>query len=244
MKNLRAGIASLKKVFSDRSMIHPDKAFQESGKIPLLVGACKYDFAVMVTGATKDVDAVKDKWLSLVKKCVDALEESSLPGWEIKKNEVASDLDLATSLVCNPKYSALHENNELLNAILPKIKSVSQDGAGLMFEAEFIEKAESVQRHSTLTVLHSYVLMQLLDTIPSMKSPAARQKAVQMLREEVGVKMFDGKKSPLSQSLLERARSLAQGVEFERFDFTAKLASSKLDAASVASAELASGASL
>ena len=246
-KKLRSGIQAVMTLCADTSIIHPDKAFadekedaSESSSAKRLDGVCKYDFAVMLKSAVADMDAVRDKWASMVETCVTELQSSSVEGWEIKKDELANDTQAAAALVCNPKYEVLHENNELLNKILPKIKSVAQDGGPIMFEPQFFEKAENVQRHSTLTVLHSYVLMQIMDSIPAMKSPAGRQKALQVLKDEVGAKMFDGKKSPLGKSVLERVKSLASGTEFERVDFLAMMqppnSGDKADAASASTA--------
>ena len=225
---LRRTYQAMKKMFTDESTMHPDLAFKASESqtelVATFVQACKYDFAVMNSSAGNDLNSVKEKFTVMVNNCVRGLKESSVEGWEAKKDDLANDIDLAAALVNNPKYGQLHEQNEMLNKILPKIKQVARDGVDHMFSTEFLETAESVERHAALTVLHTYVIMQLLDAIPALKSPAAGQKAVNLLRDEVGVKMFDGKRSPLGASLIERSKKLAAGAEFERIDFLATAA--------------------
>ena len=52
-----------------------------------------------------------------------------------------------------------------------------QDGNGKNpFDAAKISKADSVQKHATQTVLHTYCLMMACDSIPAMTSQAERKK--------------------------------------------------------------------
>lgn len=68
--------------------------------------------------------------------------------------------------------------------------------------------------------MHTYLLLMVLDRIPHITAVAGRKKAVLELKERIGSRVFNEKKTgSVSQSIIKRVAELELGKLFERIDF-------------------------
>ena len=92
-----------------------------------------------------------------------------------------------------------------------------------MMEASQLMKYDQIQKQGSTTVMHTYLVLMTLDTIPAIVSVAGRKKQVQDLKNQVGPALFkiSNKRSHLSKTVVARVNDLGEGKAFERVDFEA-----------------------
>ena len=92
-----------------------------------------------------------------------------------------------------------------------------------MMEASQLMKYDQIQKQGSTTVMHTYLVLMTLDTIPAIVSVAGRKKQVQDLKNQVGPALFkiSNKRSHLRKTVVARVNDLGEGKAFERVDFEA-----------------------
>lgn len=173
--------------------------------------------------AAKVVDQIKGvlsecavKWQSDLKELAELLEQWIPDGWlaAAADPQFLSNNGVLAALVSNPNYSQLHAGNGILNKMLAAHRIISKDGKGGFVDASILQKATSVHKNATDTVLCSYVVLVVMQTIPSVASPAGRKKEVQKLKVELGNRF-----KKLCEPLRVRIGQLESGEQTQALDF-------------------------
>ena len=133
---------------------------------------------------------------------------------------VIEQKEVLARLVLNENYTRLHVGSELLATMLAGLRAISKDGLGAFISAEILQNAGTVHKAAADTVLYSYVVLMVCQTIPAMPSPAGRKKAVRSLKTELGAPRFAKLVGPVKA----RINDLEAGSEFPVFDVQSMLA--------------------
>ncbi|CAK0797215.1 unnamed protein product [Prorocentrum cordatum] len=167
----------------------------------------------------KAVDAIevfRAKWRGEVAALTRALDDWTPSGWmaHLQDPKFLENTALIKELLSNPNYARLHAGSAALGVALQRLRDIQKDGCGMVLPVEAMTSAASVHKNAVDTVLYSYVLLMITQTIPANPAPAARKKAVKALKDELGPRL-----ERLCETVQGRVAELSEGKEFAAVDY-------------------------